>query len=143
MNNKTLAIIFVFCMIFAFVMGAYDSLWKENVKIKEDLSYYQTNYLRKVGGTSLWKGSHGKSIDYDLRSFDGGKNWYVINHTNNNVIVEGNVNNIYPGLVEQLDSEDKLFEYVEKHVPLNLSNSHDQQLLEDSGFDVITNSNQK
>ncbi len=48
--------------------------------LEKSKNYSDSTYLRKQGGTSTYGGGElGKDfINYDLRSWDAGKNWYAV-----------------------------------------------------------------
>lgn len=136
-NSRTvLGFIIMFLVITSFV-----SLWS-NIRLhdkldmqKRELDWYGTNYLHKTGMTSLW---NNKNIVYNLRSFDGGQNWYATHSTTNDeVIIDGSVEQIYPGLMKTLQDWDNIVSYAEKHGPINPNNPADAQVLEKNGFSVI------
>jgi len=112
----------------------------EVANMKRDLKYYETTYKSRQGATSLWEGSHGEMLTYDLRSFDGGRNWYVIRRDGDNVYVQGNVENVYPGLLKHLGSMDELYQRMETNGPLNLGSTEDISLLKRIGFQIVSNS---
>ncbi len=148
MNDNTrtsLGFIIMFLVIISFV-----SLWS-NIQLhdkldsqKRELDWYGTNYLDKQGGTSLWPGSisTNKWMDYHLRSFDAGKTWYAIHTTEKNeVIVDGPVETVYPGLMKTLQDWDNILSYAEKHGPINPNNQEDLKVLESNGFTVQRTTN--
>ena len=98
--------------------------------LKKDLEYYRSTYIRNQGCTTLWKGSHGQMINYNLLSLDGGHNWYAVtNKDPDNTIVIGNAEQVYPGLRETLAAWDGLIDYVSKHGPISLTNEEGLKLL--------------
>ena len=107
-------------------------------RLKRDQVYTDTTYLWKKGGTSTFgpKGFNNPMIDYDLRSWDVGKNWYLVNTDSNQFKIVGLVDTIYPGLIEHLESWDRMTEYVTKHGPIKLSDPEGLKVLNDLGFTV-------
>jgi hypothetical protein len=104
------------------------------------VDYANKTYLVKQGWTKMW-GTDTNGMSYNLRSFDGGRNWYAasIPHgpgQNDGVIILGKADEIYPGLRKHLDDTDTLTEYVSKHGPLTLANDAEIQMLENVGFTV-------
>lgn len=75
-------------------------------------------------------------LTYELRSFDDGLNWYVIRRNKNNVYVQGNAENVYPGLLQHLNAMDELYRRVKENGPLNISNSDDLNCLKNAGFEI-------
>jgi len=82
--------------------------------------WYSNKYLRKAGYTALWSGSDG--LNYDLRSFDGGKTWYAIDHKStidfDKVVILGKAEEVYPGLIESMEAVDRLVDYAKKNGPI-------------------------
>ena len=109
-------------------------------KQKRELDYYSSTYLRKDGWTSLWSGAT-NGVGYDLRSFDAGKTWYATHTTNDCLIIDGEANKIYPGLMKTLEGWDKLISYAEKNGPINLTNESALLFLKENGFTVKINTN--
>lgn len=116
--------------------------YEEYKSMKRTNEYYDSTYLRKQGGTSTYgdNGFNNKMINYDLRSWDGGKNWYVTeyNFKTNELKIVGESETIYPGLIKHLESWDKLTEYVSKNGPIDPHNVKDIKILKDAGFTVKT-----
>jgi hypothetical protein len=91
---------------------------EEITKLKKDVEFYDSIYLSRQGGTSLW---NGKMINYNLRSFDGGKTWYACEYGDKMVKILGEVETVYPGLMKTLIAWDKISEHVEKNGPIKLN----------------------
>jgi len=90
---------------------------EEMGKLRREFNYYNSTYISRQGGTSLLNGT---MINYDLRSFDGGKIWYACERGNNGeLIILGEAETVYPGLMKTLQAWDKIKEYVEKNGPIN------------------------
>jgi hypothetical protein len=115
---------------------------KQTERLQRDLSWYQTNHLSKQGATTLWPGAKGQMIDYHLYSLDAGRNWYAIERKGEEIIIKGETEKIYPGLLKHLDNWDKLWKHVEANGPLNPSKSEDVKFLESIGF-TVTNAEAK
>ncbi len=113
------------------------------------LRFYRKNYLRRQGGTVLVPGAD----NYEIASFDGGRNWYAVKDTTLEVTTEpdgscsrnydyqivGPAEVIYPGLVEHLCGMDALVAQVKEHGALTLGGtgfSSEVKLLEQAGFTV-------
>lgn len=105
-------------------------------RMQRELDYYASAYKCRNGVTSLWSGSNGEMLTYELRSFDDGLNWYVIRRNKNNVYVQGNAENVYPGLLQHLNAMDELYRRVKENGPLNISNSDDLNCLKNAGFEI-------
>ena len=97
------------------------------------LAYYQETYLRKQGSAMGFG-------QYELLSFDGGKQWYAtVRGRNGEVIIRGVAEEIFPGLVSRLDGMDTLVAHVIENGPVTLSGERaatDRALLESAGFTV-------
>jgi hypothetical protein len=126
------AVIITICLMFRHVQN-------KNVRMERELNHYRTTYLSKVGGTSLWQGSGGKMVNYELRSFDAGKTWYAVERhgeLGEYLTILGKAEVVYPGLMDSIRKTDALIEHVEKNGPLTFKSDHDIQLLKDIGFQV-------
>lgn len=108
--------------------------------------YYSNNYLTKNGGTSLFyppnwdKKTQGEHFNYLLKSFDGGKIWYAIDKdkwwNDKEIVILGNANDIYPGLLEHLDGWDKITKHVTKNGPIGLSDEEGLGLFSKVGVSI-------
>jgi hypothetical protein len=128
----SVAVIITICLMFRHVQN-------KNVRMERELNHYRTTYLSKVGCTSLWQGSGGKMVNYELRSFDAGKTWYAVERhgeLGEYLTILGKAEVVYPGLMDSLRKTDALIEHVEKNGPLTFKSDHDIQLLKDIGFQV-------
>lgn len=137
---NTMGILLTIAVILGFIFGLrqMEIYFTKVNRMERDLNYYTNTYKVKQGSTSLWEGSKGAFLNYELRSFDGGRNWYVVRRDGDNVYIQGNVENVYPGLLKHLTAMDALYNQVEKNGPLNLANSKDIDLLKNVGFQVKT-----
>lgn len=111
-------------------------LAQDNKRMARKVGYYDTNYLRKQGATSLW--STNGALNYDLRSWDGGKHWYAVTTENDSVIIIGETETVYPGLMRHLSDIDALIKHAETIGPLNPAKVEDRIFMETHGF-TITN----
>ena len=58
----------------------------------------------KSGGTVLWPGSNREVVNYNLRTFDSGKNWYAVEYDQDwGMRITGGVDKVYPGPMDQSD----------------------------------------
>lgn len=93
------------------------------------LSYTTRHLDSKVGGTMLLTGDN---INYNLKTWDSGNHWYAIEYDDDwGVIILGEAEEIYPGLLRHLDALDNLI----SHGPI--TNSADLDLLRAVGFTVV------
>jgi hypothetical protein len=98
--------------IIAFVLGSCCCLiyleefyFKYPVQVvRDDFESYKKNNLKKSGFTL---DSSGRRIPYTVRSFDGGKNWYASTEDPNEIIIKGNLIDVYPWLVDFIRIESK------------------------------------
>ncbi len=105
------------------------------VNLKDDLAQSERTLARttqhldsKGGGTKLLTG---EMISYNLRTFDSGKHWYAIEYDDDwGLIILGEAEEVYPGLLKHLDAMDNLI----SHGPI--TNSADLDLLRAVGFTV-------
>jgi len=97
-----------------------------------DLAYYQKNFLRQSGYSDRFG-------TYNIRSLDGGKNWYAVDEEVGNIRIKGPVRQVFPGLLEHLEAIDKLIKYAEKNGPITFAGqraARDRQVLERAGFEL-------
>jgi hypothetical protein len=134
-NRIILASLFLLGFLTTLYAGAM--LTKYVQRLEHDIHWYKTRYPSKSGGTVLWPGSKGKLLAYQLRSFDGGKNWYAVHDDDSGVHILGPAETIYPGLMDQIASMDELITNADKQGPLNLTNSTTVGLLEKAGVTEI------
>ncbi len=88
----------------------------------------------KSGGTAMLTG---EMFNYNLKTFDSGLTWYAIEYDNDwGVTILGEVEEIYPGLLQHLEAMDELTKYVEENGPIRGMQSGEIKLLEDAGFEV-------
>lgn len=122
--------------------GYIVNLKREIVRLQKDVNYYTKTYLRKQGGTALWKPSKGM-VNYDLRSFDAGLSWYAVREEGElgeYLTILGYAEDVYPGLMKHLSNMDALKERVEKmNKSMTLDNPEDIAFLKNVGFTITTN----
>lgn len=115
----------------------------EYKSLKRNKEYTDSIYLSKQGGTSMFgpNGFDNPMLNYNLRSWDGGRNWYVVdyNFDTKEFKVLGEVDSIYPGLIEHLNGWDKLTDYVSKNGPISGLDSTEQEILKGAGFTIKNN----
>ncbi|KKL90594.1 hypothetical protein LCGC14_1903180, partial [marine sediment metagenome] len=52
----------------------------------------------------------GDMISYNLKTFDGGKHWYATEYDEDwGVIILGEAEEVYPGLLEHIEAMDKIY----------------------------------
>lgn len=125
------------------IIGYYTRIkphFDEFNQLKRNKAYIDTTYLWKNGGTSTFgpNGFNNPMINYDLRSWDAGRNWYLVdrNFETNEFKIIGLVDTIYPGLIEHLDSWDRMTDYVTKNGPIKLNDPEGLKVLNDAGFTI-------
>jgi hypothetical protein len=130
-------------VLFILYLFIYKPLEETNKRMKKSLDFYRETYLQEQGSTTMFgdKGFDNPVLNYDLRSWDAGKNWYAVDHdfVTEQVKVLGDVETIHPGLFEHLESWRKLIDHVNKNGPLNPTLSKDLKVMEDAGFTVKEN----
>ena len=102
--------------------------------------------LRKQGGTALYyppnwdKKKNGSHFNYEIRSWDGGMNWYVIDHNfkTTEFKVLGDAEELYPGLLEHVIGMDQLTKHVQDNGSIKLDGTDPLGVdaLENAGFTV-------
>lgn len=129
-------VIVIFLVVVVGVFGGYEYHKKLVSRDMRDLAYYKAKYLSKAG----WSQGFGS---YQLRSLDGGLNWYAvdIDMDSGSVTVKGTVEEVFPGLLAHLDGWKKLIEYTTKNGPITFSGeraAEDISVLRGAGFTVET-----
>lgn len=115
-----------------------------HINLKGDLAKSERTLSRvtqhldsKSGGTKLLTG---EMINYNLKTFDGGKHWYATEYDEDwGVIILGEAEEVYPGLLEHIKVMDKIYDRISTNGPLDLSISSDADLYDASGFTKIFN----
>ena len=106
----------------------------ENKRLLREVGFYQTTYLRRQGGIA----KSDEFLNYDLRSLDGGLTWYAVQREGGVVKVIGEVNEVYPGLLDHLIGMDALVVHVQKYGPIGANgvSTDDLRVLSGAGFTV-------
>jgi hypothetical protein len=91
--------------------------------------------LTKQGSTTLFTNDN-KWLNYHLKSWDNGMNWYAIDYDmdTKEFKILGDVEDIHPGLLEHLISWDKLTNHVSENGSIDVTKSEDLEVLNDAGF---------
>jgi len=114
----------------------------EYKSLKRNKEHTDSIHLYKQGSTSTFgpNGLNNPYLNYNLRSWDGGKNWYVVdyNFKTKEFKVLGDVEIIHPGLLKHLEGWDNLTDYVSKNGEIKLGDTDGLNLLKGVGF-TITN----
>lgn len=123
------------------------AFWLGQRSMQDELNQKQSRIDRafrhwesKVGGTSLWPGSLGGMITYNLRTFDSGKNWYAVEYDDDwGMRVVGVADEFYPWLLAQINGGGRLTQYVETNGSLGMVDGireEEASLLRKAGFRV-------
>ena len=111
--------------------------------------------LRQYGSSSLyfppdWDVKRdGNTFTYDIRSWDAGKTWYVVEIEKNciedlnGIKILGRANDLYPGLVNHLKKWDILTKHIKLNGPINPNNPEEYKLLEAVNATINVNSLEK
>ena len=103
--------------------------------------------LRETGGGILytppnWDKEKDGAFNYNLRSWDSGKTWYAIEYDKEldspirGFRIIGDVDSLYPGLIEHIQGMRALTDYVEKNGSIDGTDPKGLEALEDAGFEV-------
>lgn len=118
---------------------------REYNKMKLYEAEREKNELRYQAATSLYyppnwnKKTDGQYFNYDLRSWDGGKNWYAVEFDNNwGMKILGDVKLIYPNLLEHIEGMNALYKFVKENGAIDGTNPKGIEALEKAGFTVKT-----
>ncbi len=128
--NIKIIILIVGIVIGAVMQGVVGGLPKHNSYEEKELAYYKSTYLWKKG----WTPKYG---NYQLNSFDGGKNWYAVDIKDGSVTIKGTAEEISPGLLAELEAWDRLTKYAKENGPITLSGNRaakDISVLTGTGF---------
>lgn len=98
-------------------------------KLNERLDWFRTNFLIEQGFTQF-----NNVGNYRVISVDGGQHWIAMSPDNNSVL--GDVEKVYPGLMEHIRGLSQLMEYVNKNGPINLSDPRGVEALTNAGFKI-------
>ncbi len=83
------------------------SLKDDLAQSERTLTHITRHLDSKTGGTSLLTGD---MISYNLKTFDGGKHWYATEYDEDwGVIILGEAEEVYPGLLEHIEAMDKIY----------------------------------
>ena len=140
------AVILIVCIlgVILFYVGWFQPHMEEHNSMKEAIQQHNEMVLCKIGSTVMYfppwwnKIRDGKSFNYHLKSFDGGKKWYAIDieKKDEGLVILGLVEHVYPGLIEHLDGMDSLTNHVTENGSLDLTKKEDVEVLTDAGFTV-------
>lgn len=133
MNDKKTTAIICVCLAIGLIAG-YLVKQELDSGISEDAEWYRSHVLHQSGVTRY----NGTDLSYHLVSVDGGEHWAV---TDRNGSFMGDVEDIYPGLKEQLEVWDAIMEYVERSEPWDPSNETQMKLLRKAGINISLEEN--
>ena len=136
-------------IVIAFVMGVFIgpkiNKTQEQKSLERSRDFYDKTYLRNSAVTSLWKpeGWEHEYFSYDLRSWDAGKTWYALEMEKPNgtalkedrIIILGEVEDVYPGLMSHNTSWDRLIKHIKKEGPIDNVNEA-EELLDGTGITI-------
>jgi hypothetical protein len=113
-------------------------------RLKRRTDYFDTNYLSKQGATSVYQNKEAykgeNMLNYDLRSWDGGKNWYAIDvdlpFEQNQIKILGTAEEVYPKLLEHLEAWDDLNAWIKINGAVDGTNEIGLRKLKNAGFTV-------
>ena len=131
--STTMWIVFIVTFILGACAGiVIFNLRGDNKELHRQLGYYKRTYLIKQGG-GPWELGH-----TDLRSFDGGKIWYAVKNTDDGVEILGLADDIYPGLLQEIEGFARLVAYAREHGPIGSRpiTAEDVSVLTGAGFTV-------
>ena len=133
------AIVATMTTIIVFYLLFYKPLKDRNNSLEKSKQISDVTNLYKQGGTTIG----GKLINYNLRSWDGGKNWYAVdyNFETKEFKIIGEAEKVYPGLLHHLKVWDSLINYVKDNGPINMSDKEAVKMLEEAGFYFTKNNN--
>ena len=143
--------IFIIILFFSGLVlhGIFSPKMRHYNSMKERQAERNKIELSHQGGGILYlppnwdKEKDGKYFNYNLRSWDAGKTWYVIDYDEEcgdgwGIIILGNAREMYPGLLEHIEGMDALTKYVEDNGSIGGDDSLGIEALENAGFTVKT-----
>lgn len=135
-RKSTMQVLGIFGIIAALLIGSIGGSYFQRRSFARDaqnLAYYEKTYLWKQGAMIGFG-------NYDLRSFDGGKQWYAVSRKDDGaIVILGAAEEIFPGLLASINGMDALVAYARKNGPLTFSGGrakNDRAFLEAAGFTV-------
>ena len=112
--NPMIALVVVIAVLIALCVVFYLKIDEQRRSIMSFKSWKRSRelkYQRKQGTTKALKDK--KEVKYDLRSFDGGKNWYACEESVlNGLNIIGRADDVYSGIVRHLHSSGSAVENV-------------------------------
>lgn len=130
-------IIIAILLLVIVAMGVVLQHFKSNLDSSERNYAQLTKHLDSKGGGTLLL--TGEWINYNLKTFDGGRHWYAIKYDDEwGITIIGEAEEVYPGLLDHLDAWDSLSKRVAKRGPISLGDitEEDVQALQRLGFGV-------
>lgn len=139
---------FVFTFILLIITLILNSIYSPKLREYKRMKYYEAERekleLRHQGGGCLYfppnwdKKKDGQYFNYDLRSWDGGKNWYAVELDDNwGIKILGDAKVLYPNLLEHIEGMDNLTDYVMKNGSIDGKDSAGIEALKKAGFTII------
>ena len=115
-------------------IAGYNHHVYEISKRDREIEYLTQHRDFKSGGTSLLTG---EPINYNLRTFDGGRTWYAVEFDNESrMTILGEAEEVFPGLLDHISALDRLTEYAKLHGPITGNSQEGIEILEAAGFEV-------
>lgn len=124
-----LALLAIIIYYAGFVRGSCSPEAKKNEKEAE---FYRKTYLWKMG----CRVDYGS---YDLRSFDGGQNWYAVKSAfgktgPEKVEILGSAEQVFPGLLKKINGMEELCNYAKRKGPITELGPSEIEMFEKAGF---------
>jgi len=138
---------FIFGIIILIVGMVLYTYVKPKMDEYKQLKYYQERvekkYLKYQGSTCLYhppnwdKKKDGDYFNYDLRSWDGGKNWYAVELDDDwGLKILGEAEVLYPNFLKHIQGMNALTNYVKEHGAIDGTDPEGIKALENAGFTV-------
>lgn len=138
---------FIFGIIILIIGMCLYTFVKPKLDDYKRLKYYfekmEKTDLRHQGATSLYhppnwdKEKDGNYFNYDLRSWDAGKNWYAVEVDDDwGVKILGDAEVLYPNFLKHLDAWDALTNYVKEKGTIDGTDPEGIKVLEKAGFTI-------
>ena len=100
-----LSLVVLFSVVFSSILSSQN---RQINRLKRENSILKSHQKTLVGSTKLY---NGKMINYNLKSWDNGKNWYQVEYNKDGGMkIIGDVEKIYPGLVNFIENFHKFLD---------------------------------
>lgn len=91
-------------------------------------------FLEETGSIHYPAGSH-QTLSYTVRSYNNGVSWQAFTNDSKGLPhVAGNAENVYPGLIDQIQGINRLIAWNATHGPVDVKSPEARELLIEAGY---------